>query len=40
MKLGVLGAGKIVQELMQVYDRKHASRGGFRNRIFLISKEG
>ena len=27
------------QELEAVYDRKHHARGGFRDRIFLISKE-
>ena len=27
-------------ELLQTYDRKHEKRGGFRDRIFLISKEG
>ena len=32
-----LGASR--QELMEVYDRKHEKRGGFANRIFLISKE-
>ena len=26
-------------ELMDIYQRKHDSRGGFRDRIFLISKE-
>ena len=26
-------------ELMEIYQRKHDSRGGFRDRIFLISKE-
>ena len=25
--------------LMEVYDRKHEARGGFRDRIFLIGKE-
>lgn len=33
-----LGATK--EELMCVYDKKHEKRGGFRQRIFLISKEG
>lgn len=28
------------EELMEIYQRKNGSRGGFRNRIFLISKEG
>ena len=28
------------EELHCVYDQKHESRGGFRKRIFLISKEG
>lgn len=27
------------QELEAVYDRKHDARGGFRDKIFLISKE-
>ena len=27
------------QELMQVYDGKHAARGGFSERVFLIGKE-
>ena len=27
------------QELESVYDRKHETRGGFRERIYLISKE-
>ena len=33
-----LGATK--EELTAIYDQKHASRGGFREKIFLISKEG
>ena len=28
-----------VDELMQVYQKKHDARGGFDHRIFLISKE-
>lgn len=28
------------QKLMEVYDKKHAARGGFRDRIYLISAEG
>ena len=28
-----------VDELMQVYQKKHDTRGGFEQRIFLISKE-
>lgn len=28
-----------VDELMQVYQKKHDTRGGFDQRIFLISKE-
>ncbi len=28
------------EQLMEEYRRKHDSRGGFRQRIFLISKEG
>lgn len=27
------------QELMEVYQRKHDARGGFRDRVFLVSKE-
>ena len=27
-------------ELLRVYEQKHEARGGFRDRIFLISKEG
>ena len=27
------------QELMNVYQKKHDARGGFRDRVFLISKE-
>ena len=27
-------------DLLQVYNQKHEKRGGFHNRIFLISKEG
>lgn len=32
-----LGASK--EELMDVYRKKHDLRGGFRERIFLVSKE-
>lgn len=28
------------EELMNIYQEKHEKRGGFRNKIFLISKEG
>ena len=28
------------EELAEVFQEKHEQRGGFRNRIFLISKEG
>lgn len=28
------------EELMDVYQKKHEQRGGFRDRIFLISSEG
>ena len=28
-----------IDHLMEVYDRKHTARGGFRDRIFLIGKE-
>lgn len=31
--------GNTRQELEAVYERKHEARGGFRDRIFLISKE-
>ena len=31
--------GATPEELREVYDRKHAARGGFRDRIFLIGKE-
>ena len=27
------------EELMDIYQRKHEARGGFRDRIFLVSKE-
>ena len=27
-------------ELLQAYEQKHEARGGFQDRIFLISKEG
>ena len=27
------------EELMEIYQRKHNARGGFRDRIFLISQE-
>ena len=27
------------EELLRLYERKHEARGGFRNRIFLISKQ-
>ena len=27
-------------ELLEVYEKKHQERGGFRDRIFLISNEG
>lgn len=32
--------GHSTEELMAVYREKHEKRGGFRDRIFLISKEG
>lgn len=32
--------GLAVGELMEVYRQKHDQCGGFRDRIFLISKEG
>ena len=28
------------EELLTVYEKKHTSRGGFRDRIFLISNDG
>lgn len=27
------------EELLAVYEKKHTARGGFRDRVFLISKE-
>ena len=32
--------GYTKEELLFLYDQKHENRGGFQNRIFLISKEG
>ncbi len=32
--------GHTKEELQQTYEQKHEQRGGFRERIFLISKEG
>jgi predicted house-cleaning noncanonical NTP pyrophosphatase (MazG superfamily) len=32
--------GHSKEELQAVYQRKHDARGGFRDRIYLISKEG
>lgn len=32
--------GHTQEELLEVYREKHEKRGGFRQRIFLISKEG
>lgn len=32
--------GYSIEELMDIYREKHEKRGGFRSRIFLISKEG
>ncbi|MBQ8835107.1 MAG: nucleoside triphosphate pyrophosphohydrolase [Oscillospiraceae bacterium] len=32
--------GHTKEELLEVYREKHEKRGGFRDRIFLISKEG
>ena len=32
--------GKSREELQEVYEEKHQERGGFRDRIFLISNEG
>lgn len=31
--------GKNVSELMDVYEKKHDERGGFKEKIFLISKK-
>lgn len=31
--------GHSVDELMQIYEKKHMERGGFSKRIFLIGKE-
>lgn len=31
--------GKTTEELMAAYQRKHEARGGFADRVFLISKE-
>ena len=31
--------GASIDELMDAYQRKHADRGGFRDRVFLISNE-
>ena len=28
------------EELLRIYDEKHRERGGFRDRIFLISNDG
>lgn len=32
--------GHTKEELMEVYEKKHEKRGGFRDKIFLISKDG
>lgn len=32
--------GVTCEQLMQTYRQKHEARGGFRERIFLIGKEG
>ena len=32
--------GSTKGELLRIYEQKHEKRGGFRERIFLISKEG
>ena len=32
--------GYTKDELLDMYNQKHEKRGGFQNRIFLISKEG
>ncbi len=31
--------GKTVDDLMRVYSKKHEERGGFKEKIFLISKK-
>ena len=28
------------EQLMEAYEKKHTERGGFRNRIFLLSNDG
>ena len=33
------GIGSSREKLMEVYQRKHEARGGFQDRVFLISKE-
>ena len=33
-----IGATK--EQLLEVYEKKHAERGGFRDRIFLLSNDG
>ena len=33
------GIGCSKEELQAVYEKKHGDRGGFRDRVFLISKE-
>ena len=33
------GIGCSKEELLAVYEKKHQARGGFRDRVFLISKE-
>ena len=33
------GIGCSKEELLAVYEKKHKDRGGFRDRVFLISKE-
>jgi len=32
--------GGTKEDLLLIYEQKHEKRGGFRDRIFLISKEG
>ena len=32
--------GSTKEELLRIYDEKHENRGGFRDRLFLISKDG
>ena len=33
------GIGSSREELLEIYQKKHNARGGFRDRVYLISKE-